>query len=453
MEGYGDDAESTVFGDNQFSKSVYNSDELSKKLSSNNPLRDSIVYYKYTNEALTDSIRYLKRDYLYDERGNQITQNHYKWDEDNWAPSVVWEYKYDGNDKRIFYSSKHYSDTDKVWLWDSKYITEYNNNIILQEAYAWDVGKKDWIGYYKGISVYDTNKNNILSEYYKWDRNQFILRGKTEYKYDANDKKILKESFNWDGSQFIPLSKEVYIHNANNKIILGESYEWDGSQFIPNSKNEFKYDVNNNLILVEYYNWDGSQFTPRSKYVYKYDTNKNRILYEYYNGWDDENSVWMYSRRSIFAFDFNNYVVLQEEYSWDSNSNNWVGVNKNEFSVTGSGLYYYELSSNWNISTNDWGVSYSRIYYYDRSILSNDNLAIDAYKIFPNPILPNNILSVHSKGGDNFEFKIVSSNGVLILDGVSSTKQKNIDVSSLDKGVYLIRITNSEGVLTSRFVK
>ena len=86
--------------------------------------------------------------------------------------------------------------------------------------------------------------------------------------------------------------------------------------------------------------------------------------------------------------------------------------------------------------------------------MSNNKIQFsDSYNIFPNPISAKNILTVNTKNNENFTYKIFTSNGKLVLQGTSSTRQKNIDVSSLEKGIYMLQIINKDGALSSKFIK
>ena len=167
-----------------------------------------------------------------------------------------------------------------------------------------------------------------------------------------------------------------------------------------------------------------------------------------------DNNDWQRSVKYIYAYNANNNRVLEEHYDWNPDDNDWKGDYKYEWSVDNSGIYYYYLGSNWDINTKNWYIVSSGIYYFDGKPLSNENeLFYNNYSVFPNPVTSENVLTVSSNNDNNFSYKIYSSNGRLVLEGVSKNKQKNIDVSSLSKGIYMLQVINKDGVLSSKFIK
>jgi len=101
----------------------YENNTLSKKSDSNTPPLDSIVYYKYTDETLKDSVRYSKSYFLnYDENGNYTTLNYYIWEEGVWVPKIVWEQRHDSNNNLILDTKTSYSADEGAWVENYNYI-------------------------------------------------------------------------------------------------------------------------------------------------------------------------------------------------------------------------------------------------------------------------------------------------------------------------------------------
>ncbi|WP_299556209.1 T9SS type A sorting domain-containing protein [Seonamhaeicola sp.] len=84
--------------------------------------------------------------------------------------------------------------------------------------------------------------------------------------------------------------------------------------------------------------------------------------------------------------------------------------------------------------------------------LGIDDLVVDSFKIFPNPV--SSLLNI--KLFDNYHNShadIYSSLGKKVYSNKLSYLQSFIDVSTLNTGIYILKITSNENTQTRRFVK
>lgn len=84
------------------------------------------------------------------------------------------------------------------------------------------------------------------------------------------------------------------------------------------------------------------------------------------------------------------------------------------------------------------------------STLNVDNFETNNLKIYPNPI-KGNTLNAEVKSTTNYQ--IYDILGKKILSGTVTTSNKKINVSSLKKGIYIIKIENNNGSLTKKLIK
>ncbi len=109
---------------------------------------------------------------------------------------------------------------------------------------------------------------------------------------------------------------------------------------------------------------------------------------------------------------------------------------------------------------------YIRIYDYGSEVPDNPNFQIAVlhttlsgteiinphFKIYPNPV--NSILQIQSSQSDIAEIRIFDINGSLLLFNKPNTKSIHLDVSTLAKGLYFVRIQDIKGGLgTYKFIK
>lgn len=88
-----------------------------------------------------------------------------------------------------------------------------------------------------------------------------------------------------------------------------------------------------------------------------------------------------------------------------------------------------------------------------RSIVNNSSLSL---KLSPNPV--NNVLNIVTKGlqqNQNMQISVLSSSGMIMKTVQSNTSDQNVqlDVSSLQSGIYIIRIVSGDKILSKQFVK
>ena len=84
------------------------------------------------------------------------------------------------------------------------------------------------------------------------------------------------------------------------------------------------------------------------------------------------------------------------------------------------------------------------------STLSNTNFDKVALNIYPNPT--SNLLHIETKQTAITAVEIFDLQGKQVMQ-LNSTDLKNVDVSQLTNGMYFIKVSTSEGVLTKKFVK
>jgi len=94
----------------------------------------------------------------------------------------------------------------------------------------------------------------------------------------------------------------------------------------------------------------------------------------------------------------------------------------------------------------------------DYWILRLDNAAgipiqqqLQAVSIYPNPA--NNKLTVIASGAKQSVAKIYTLQGQLLLQETVTPENPAIDISELDEGLYILKLTGSTGTTVAKFVK
>jgi len=189
---------------------------------------DSIIRYKFT--SVSDSARYDKDEFNFDNNGNLILEAYYRWDSDEkrWRGRII------------------------NWNYDGKRIVNYSvNGMVLNELwFYWESYEGDWKLSRKIEHTYDDSMSLIQLEYYHLDEDQveWILGGTKDYNYNENGD-LVHVAF---ASDFGGWWMEEYSYNANgNLVLIINISESEGSW-----KEEYNYDVDGNLILTEFFRRD-----------------------------------------------------------------------------------------------------------------------------------------------------------------------------------------------------
>ena len=104
-------------------------------------------------------------------------------------------------------------------------------------------------------------------------------------------------------------------------------------------------------------------------------------------------------------------------------------------------------------------TTYSFTVSKDRTIVANFSDAtsvtdIDnniAFNVYPNPAT--DIITFETYGKNNFTYKIVNITGAVVMQGVIDENKKQLDISQIPSGVYMISVGDNTATETIRFLK
>ena len=103
------------------------------------------------------------------------------------------------------------------------------------------------------------------------------------------------------------------------------------------------------------------------------------------------------------------------------------------------------LFGSWVNSTRD------RRTYPDCLTLSDEEVAFEEINIYPIPATDE--LTIENTTQQDFALQLFDINGKLIKAEQLSNYRNNLDVSSLNSGVYILKLSNKSGVYTKRIIK
>jgi hypothetical protein len=328
------------------------------------------------------------------------------------------------------------------------------------------------------INQYDGNSNLLANTYYAWQsqNSQWRVNYASTYTYNAANQIVSFKTENWNYTlnMLQNTNKFDYTYNSLNLETSGTTQEWRNSSWRNQLSYNISYDIFNNMTLFETKKWDtvsnvwaddrkftvsmtnqrfnnytgqvwdkgSSSWVNESKYVATYNSNMD-LLTEENSRWIG--AMWTPESKASYTYDLNGRVLKEQYQQW---------------STTGTSSYFYtntydskgnKIQSIYETFTNNVSViKQKQEYFYDcLTAGANDEKINTPIIVFPNP--SSDVLQI--KGAiDQLFITIFDTSGKLVISGNAA---ETIAVKGLDKGIYLIIVTDNTGAAlqTTRFVK
>lgn len=296
-------------------------------------------------------------------------------------------------------------------------------------------------GAYTNIEL-DENKNSYM---YYYAKDKVTFNG-IEYSFDAvSGNKVLTKIDNSGNLKYFK-SVDGAVYNSNFIDVIGDD-KINVTGFTT-ANNLLNYPVNNNrasnLYIATFGNLDSYYLTPTKDYL-----QLNNIAME--NNPDNANT---------FSFDLINNV------DWTANSDQpWLNLSflslteKNNFKnlISGNGDAKIIMSATTNTSgasrsatvlVSGTGVDSKSIIVTQSFILATGETKTFVTTLYPNPT--SDLLNIETKQNIS-KIEVYDLSGRLVKSAAG--KEKQISVSNLNKGMYLIKMHTENGIINSKFIK
>ena len=99
----------------------------------------------------------------------------------------------------------------------------------------------------------------------------------------------------------------------------------------------------------------------------------------------------------------------------------------------------------------NWTKDATAVYREDCSVLSSKDFKLSGVSISPNPISGSGVLNITA--GEKADYRLFNIKGQILKKGVLVSGESKINVSSFDKGIYLLNIKTSKDSFTKKVVK
>lgn len=367
----------------------------------------------------TNSTFFYRTTYAYDEYQNFTEYIYYIWTGTNWEinygnRSVI---TYGPNGEELERLDQYYDYNLMEWVNSSMLISTYDENgYLVEEIYAY---------WYDGVWNYDF---------------------RDVYTIDANGTWLELTTYYWNGGDWAPESKVIDIvwHNWGLFQVASAIIQYyDGAMWFNDERVTGTYNGNNYIMLYEMF-WDDS-WEPYERETYTETASEHQTLWEYFVSGD-----WLNDQRYTDYFDDHSQNSGYKSEYWEEEKSDasagWMldyySVNLNTYDeddhLVETIMQYWDFGSQSLLNSN-------RFVYSNFTSNVSEIGADMGLKIFPNPasdwVEIQNLRAVNQ----HYEYRLLDLSGKIILSGTIAEGPSVIPVEQLQKGLYILHVTNSRG--------
>jgi len=413
-----------------------------------NSISDSVSFWKWNLDTNGWEIVSKEINFIYNENNNLMSYVSQIWKDNTWVNSFQELYTYDANNNEKSFLRIKWNGVDWVNAFKNIYTYDDNNNIISFIAKSWN--GSDWVNNSQYFATYDINNNNTVKFSQNWSNNTDSWLNSDQYikTFDSHNNLIKYLHQVGNGSFWVNKDQELYTYDSNNNNINTYEQLWDGNAWVNSRQHICSFDSKNNLTINEQQYWSGNDWIIDWKVIYTYDA-KNNIISLLMQKWDG--SSWVNSELRLSAFNENNFFTSQTSQYWLNSSwiNSWQTF-----------LTYYPDNSFKTYSQKQWDnigttiISGDSVYSYSHLVETGiSDLMKGSISLFPNPATNRITISKNSILSGVNTITIFSMNGQKMLQArFQNQKQFEMGVSTLSRGIYLVKIQSKTGIESKKLV-
>jgi len=244
-----------------------------------------------------------------------------------------------------------------------------------------------------------------------------------------------------------------YTHLASNEDIV---LEWDTIMV-----DTYMYsNPSKNSEITTILTWDTANlgWVNKKKNEINIDSMGQQIL-SIDSVWNTTTNTWQAYMKSETVYRAQNEILINTLYSYEPMRNRWIGQSKQEYIYYNNGeikqVYYYLFDYFYE----SWYIDNICVYHFNITpripkITKVNLLTPSDIQVYPNPA--DDWLTIHLEQYFNSKYCIFNLHGQLVQSGeLDKMHEKTINISSLNSGVYIVRIQimDSEDNLFLKFVK
>ena len=395
--------------------------------------------------------------YLYNEGGQKRLETKYLQSGSEWNPLSQIEWVFSNNN-----CVKH---IEREWLnanWTDSYLIDFNytNAVLTSEVHS-----KNLTPLYKKEFTYSGNLVNKKSEY-SYVANNWISTSNTEYSYSSTEKPTIISQSIYNLSTQALIEESVFKYSYNDNDLLDSlliQQEKTSDSFKNSELSTFLYDEERNLKLHRVQTWDsvGSMWTNSQKIEFEYDQT-GKTISETYQKWDSQ--FWKNDLR--YDYVYNTIGQLLQRNTSQSIFQEWRNINSVTYSdfEKGKACYIESKYAFWGGQTDELISTYIP-YFFNDEITTKKGKTIRlsylttgtglptsvVFQTYPNP--SDGIFYFDTQKHIVYSWSIIDLKGRVLKTQVQDQYSGVIDLTDLQKGIYILKVKTDVGELHEKLFK
>lgn len=337
-------------------------------------------------------------------------------------------------------------------------------------------------------NTFDAAKHRVATHVQTYNGASLVNDTKDTMAFDSHGNKIYSESFKWKSGAWAPVSgtKDAYIYNtAGFATQLTEQQEDSMGMW----NNAYRLDIGRTssgkiTYIVESTN-DPSGWVPTDSLIGTYFNNDYNKIDTVIIRANDGSGTFTNQIRVSGTYDAKLRPLTQVIEAWYNGSKTWVPIQRETWNYSSKGDPNGDVFESYDINSNSWtiqdGVADSLTYDANGNISMDENMTYDGntatwvknvkiinhfqktgleqsvavsnsgISVYPNPV-QNDLHISFTSAENSVVVTMYDMAGRMIYQGMSSgTQNLTIPVSTLNRGVYSLRIQNG-AVTTNKLI-
>ncbi len=369
----------------------------------------------------------------------------FNWVSSAWAPDRIQKLSYTPSGDPLTI------EWDLATGTDQKFTYAYNNlrmpTMMLYQEFTGGA----WVNKERSRIEYDAHNNPTLEVSEVYSGGTWVMEGGMQFTNTVVNGRLMQMAVaNYDKatSQYVTVSRTTYTYTAGgqmssyiNEVILEGVWMNSAKVTITYKTSDF-IDV---MIMEE---WKEGAWAPMMKYMYEWNENESFTINIFM--WDEDSSAYVLSMREVTQYDSHSNLILQTTEM--SMVGTWFTLSGSKFDITYQGNNpTQQITQTWDgtqfvNSTKEVFTNYLNLGVGD---IIADILSFDVY---PNPATESLTIKVTGENPSGARIEVISITGKVVRSAglLHSDNQLNLDIASLQAGVYAVRLVSSNGSVISK---
>jgi len=349
-------------------------------------------------------------------------------------------------------------------------------NTMLSEEWT----NNAWANSSKITNTYDANGHLINTLIEDWNAEVSAWNNGFMFSHTPNTDGTVKETLSqaWENNAWLDVQKTVYTYSPTKKVLTEMTqllFEGTAMDFMKNTYtyneidslatmvtqmvNPLTLELVNSLQETYTYNTDGTEhqmvsqtwsllnvWENANRYTNTYD-NAKKITSDLTEKW--ENNAWVNESRTTYTYNAGGFIQESLEQEWVADQ--WTDTTKDLFTYTAKNEVYQVVSQGWKADQSLWENQVRITFSYVPTGLEPEKLSDKAFMAYPNPFV--DLITIQSGSLGEHGIEIINSSGQVISSFKTNEKRLNLDLGSLNKGIYFIKLKSPENTQSIKVLK